>query len=140
MRYWYDRWSSAVSLTLVAAFSWVAFDSVIVALIVSLAAVAGAVWWSPLRPGRHVDHADAQSEPGVVVYWKPGCWYCAKLKHDLDARTSERVTWVNIWRDRAAAAFVAGLNHGDELTPTVVADGERIDADADAVATRTTAR
>jgi len=56
---------------------------------------------------------------GVLVYWRPGCPYCAMLRLGL---RSARVpaTWVNIWEDRAAAARVRAVTGGDETVPTVV--------------------
>ena len=40
---------------------------------------------------------------GALVYWRPGCPYCAMLRLGLrGARVP--ATWVNIWEDRAAAA------------------------------------
>jgi mycoredoxin len=55
---------------------------------------------------------------GVLVYWRPGCPYCAMLRLGL---RSARVpaTWVNIWEDRAAAARVRAITGGDETVPTV---------------------
>jgi mycoredoxin len=54
----------------------------------------------------------------VLVYWRPGCPYCAMLRLGL---RSARVpaTWVNIWEDRAAAARVRAITGGDETVPTV---------------------
>jgi glutaredoxin len=56
---------------------------------------------------------------GVLVYWRPGCPYCAMLRLGL---RSARVPaeWVNIWEDRAAAARVRAITGGDETVPTVV--------------------
>lgn len=104
------------------------FDAPRSGIIVGLC-LAAAAWWSPLRPGRHVDQVDAARRNGVVVYWKPGCLYCTKLHRALPRATREQVTWVNIWRDEDAAEFVMDLNHGDELTPTVIAAGRRVEPD-----------
>lgn len=99
-------------------------------VIVLLVCASGAVWWSPLRRGRHVSHEVATTRGAVVIYWKPGCTVCARLKWDLSDTACDAATWVNIWRDDAAAAFVTDSNDGDELTPTVLIDGVRVDADA----------
>jgi len=55
----------------------------------------------------------------VLVYWRPGCPYCAMLRLGL---RSARVpaTWVNIWEDRVAAARVRAITGGDETVPSVV--------------------
>lgn len=42
-----------------------------------------------------------------------------------------KVTWVNIWQDADAAAFVASHRDGNETVPTAVTgSGELLDADA----------
>lgn len=65
----------------------------------------------------------AHDEPGFVVYWRPGCGFCARLfrtmgRHDLDPVVR------NIWEDADARGW---LNEaiGSETVPTVVV-GERI--------------
>ncbi|MFP5371631.1 MAG: glutaredoxin domain-containing protein [Actinomycetes bacterium] len=60
----------------------------------------------------------------LVVYWRPGCPYCARLRTRLAlGRVPYRA--VNIHEDPDAAALVRAHNGGDELVPTVVLDGER---------------
>lgn len=64
-----------------------------------------------------------EPERGVVIYWRPGCQYCMRLKATLgDLR--DQALWVNIWQDDDAAAFVRSVNDGNETVPTVVIDGE----------------
>lgn len=61
---------------------------------------------------RHDDH------PGVVVYWRSGCWLCAALRRQLrrvGLVTEER----DIWADPDAAAFVRRHARGNETVPTV---------------------
>ncbi|MFE4513669.1 glutaredoxin domain-containing protein [Kitasatospora sp. NPDC056783] len=57
-----------------------------------------------------------------VVYWRPGCKYCLRLRLRL-GRTARQLHWVDIWRDPEAAAVVRAANDGDETVPTVVIDG-----------------
>ncbi|MDT6985427.1 glutaredoxin domain-containing protein [Streptomyces lusitanus] len=58
-----------------------------------------------------------------VVYWRPGCRYCRRLRFTL-GRDARRAHWVDIWRDPAAAAAVRAVADGNETVPTVVlADG-----------------
>ena len=76
------------------------------------------------------DHAEAtkllsQPVPGagpVVVYHRPGCTFCARLKLVLTGVRS-RAIWVDIWDDPEAAAFVRSVNEGNETVPTVIMDG-----------------
>ncbi|MEV0177548.1 glutaredoxin domain-containing protein [Streptomyces sp. NPDC050803] len=59
---------------------------------------------------------------GVVVYWRPGCPYCMKLR--LGLRFSRlRYTEVNIWQDPEAAAYVRSVADGNETVPTVTVAG-----------------
>jgi glutaredoxin-like protein len=86
------------------------------------------VWWlSPWQGGRSARHEEVLGRPAeeraVVIYWRPGCVFCARLRGRL-GRTGRRATWVNIWQDEAAAAYVRSVNDGDETVPTVVIDGE----------------
>lgn len=85
------------------------------------------VWWmAPWRGGRTTTHQEVLAIPEdqrpVVIYWRPGCGYCQRLKFALGDAGS-RATWVNIWQDEAAAAFVRSLNDGNETVPTVVIHG-----------------
>ncbi|MFD5336830.1 glutaredoxin domain-containing protein [Streptomyces hawaiiensis] len=57
-----------------------------------------------------------------VVYWRPGCTYCLRLRIRL-GRDARRLHWVDIWRDPAGAAAVRAANQGDETVPTVVVAG-----------------
>jgi len=64
--------------------------------------------------------AAAKAVPApVVVYWRPGCPYCARLRWGLRRRRVES-TWINVWNDPSASAFVRSLNAGNETVPTVV--------------------
>ncbi|MFD7393039.1 glutaredoxin domain-containing protein [Streptomyces sp. NPDC059852] len=64
--------------------------------------------------------SDADGRP--VVYWRPGCVYCLRLRLRLGLRAG-RAHWVDIWRDPAGAAEVRAANGGDETVPTVVVAG-----------------
>ncbi len=53
-----------------------------------LAIGLGSSWWiSPWQGGRTVRHRDVQamsrSDRDVVIYWRPGCRFCARLKSSL---------------------------------------------------------
>ncbi|MEU1271825.1 glutaredoxin domain-containing protein [Streptomyces sp. NPDC005799] len=57
-----------------------------------------------------------------VVYWRPGCAYCLRLRMRL-GRRARRAHWVDIWRDPEGAAAVRAVNDGNETVPTVVVAG-----------------
>ncbi|MFJ9711789.1 glutaredoxin domain-containing protein [Streptomyces sp. NPDC101234] len=81
---------------------------------------------SPLIFPRSVGALEAQHRSTVdgrpVVFWRPGCTYCLRLRIRL-GRDARRLHWVNIWRDPAGAATVREANSGNETVPTVVVDG-----------------
>ncbi|NIY70079.1 glutaredoxin domain-containing protein [Streptomyces malaysiensis] len=65
------------------------------------------------------DHADRD---GVVVYWRPMCPFCIRLRLRLRF-TRLRYTEVNIWRDPEAAELVRLIADGNETVPTVTVAG-----------------
>ncbi len=78
-----------------------------------LAARTSTGHWQALQ--RHVRHST------VVVYWRPGCVYCLRLRLALRrARVTGTVDWVDIWDDPEGAAYVRDLNDGSETVPTVI--------------------
>jgi len=64
------------------------------------------------------------AEDRLVVYWRPGCPCCARLRTRLKLGRVP-YTAVNIHEDPDAAALVRAHNGGDELVPTVRLDGDR---------------
>ncbi len=64
-------------------------------------------------------------DPGgqLVVYWRPGCWFCTRLLRALD-RSGVRFELRDIWQDDEARMFVREHNGGDETVPTVALGGE----------------
>jgi mycoredoxin len=81
---------------------------------------------SPVAFPRSVTAAEAGRRSAVdgrpVVYWRPGCAYCLRLRARLGWR-ARRAYWVNIWQDPAGAAAVREVNGGNETVPTVVVGG-----------------
>ncbi|MFC0007227.1 glutaredoxin domain-containing protein [Micromonospora siamensis] len=85
-----------------------------------------AVLLSPLPFPR--SSGDAAAEDGAddgrpVVYWRPGCPYCLRLRARL-GRDARLLSWVNIWSDPAGAAVVRAAAGGNETVPTVVVRGQ----------------
>ncbi|MEU3457776.1 glutaredoxin domain-containing protein [Micromonospora sp. NPDC006766] len=98
-----------------------------VAVVEFLIFMALAVLVSPLVFPRSLTAAQAQERSArdgrPIVYWRPGCPYCLRLRRRLGGRAGQ-VHWVNIWRDPAGAAAVRAVTGGDETVPTVVARGD----------------
>ncbi|MFD5337731.1 glutaredoxin domain-containing protein [Streptomyces hawaiiensis] len=82
---------------------------------------------SPLIFPRSIGALEAQRRSAVdgrpVVFWRPGCKYCMRLRIRL-GRSARQVHWVDIWRDPAGAAAVRAANDGNETVPTVIVAGQ----------------
>ncbi|TWD80133.1 glutaredoxin [Kribbella amoyensis] len=94
--------------------------SPVVAVVEGLLFLGLAILLSPLGFPRS---GSAREAGGVVVYWRPGCPYCLRLRLAL-LGVAERASWVNIWRDPEAAAAVRAVADGNETVPTVVIAGD----------------
>ncbi|MFE8938150.1 glutaredoxin domain-containing protein [Streptomyces sp. NPDC007872] len=81
---------------------------------------------SPLVFPRSIGAEEARRRSALdgrpVVFWRPGCKYCLRLRARL-GRDAHRLHWVDIWRDPAGAATVRAVNDGDETVPTVFVAG-----------------
>ncbi|MFD8076738.1 glutaredoxin domain-containing protein [Streptomyces sp. NPDC059718] len=81
---------------------------------------------SPLVFPRGIGALEAQRRSAVdgrpVVFWRPGCKYCLRLRVRL-GRGARHLHWVDIWRDPAGAAAVRAANDGNETVPTVLVAG-----------------
>ncbi|MEV6343958.1 glutaredoxin domain-containing protein [Actinoplanes sp. NPDC051851] len=77
---------------------------------------------SPLLFPRHERAAAAVADGRPVVYWRPGCPFCVRLRARLGPDAA-RLHWVDIWQDPEGAATVRSITGGDETVPTVVLAG-----------------
>ncbi|MFF8521813.1 glutaredoxin domain-containing protein [Streptomyces werraensis] len=116
--------------------SLLADGNTVAAAAVLLAFVAFATVNSPLVFPAHLGAKEARRRSAAdgrpVIYWRPGCHYCRRLRFRL-GRDARRAHWVDIWRDPAAAAAVRAVADGNETVPTVVLpDGRaRVNPDAE---------
>jgi mycoredoxin len=60
----------------------------------------------------------SSGQPVVHFFWRPGCPFCAVLRHRLE-RLGITVNPINIWEDADAASFVRSVAGGNETVPTV---------------------
>ncbi|MFJ4095139.1 glutaredoxin domain-containing protein [Kitasatospora sp. NPDC089913] len=102
-------------------------------VLVAFLALAGVN--SPLIFPASVGAEEAQRRSAAdgrpVIYWRPGCKYCIRLRVRL-GRSARRLHWVNIWSDPAGAAAARAANDGNETVPTVVVAGRpRTNPDAE---------
>jgi mycoredoxin len=120
------RWFNAIVLVAVAGMMLVVYGNrgQWVQAVVAAAILLAAAWFgSPVFGGRQQPWSTLRQrqkdEPGVVIFWRPGCVYCMRMMASL-GRARGKAQWVNIWRDAEAAAFVREHNGGDETVPTVI--------------------
>jgi glutaredoxin len=82
-----------------------------------------AVLVSPRAFPRSVTDAEARARSAqdgrAIVYWRPGCPFCMRLRASLGRRAG-RLHWVDIWADPAGAASVRAVADGNETVPTVI--------------------
>jgi glutaredoxin len=72
----------------------------------------------PRSPGDAAGQARAAERGVPLIYWRPGCIFCIRLRFALGP-AGRRAVWVNIRRDPAATARVRSANDGNETVPTV---------------------
>jgi mycoredoxin len=105
-----------------------ATGSTVVGIVELVLFAAVALSFSPLVFPRSLTDAEARARSAEtgrpIVYWRPGCQFCLRLRLRLGRRASTAY-WVNIWADPAAAATVRSIADGNETVPTVVAGGEQ---------------
>jgi len=96
-----------------------------VALFLFFAIIAAIV--SPSAFPKSVTDAEARARSAQdghpIVYWRPGCPFCMRLRASL-GRRANRLHWVDIWADPAGAASVRAVAYGNETVPTVISGGE----------------
>lgn len=88
-------------------------------MVIAVLFLALAFAYSPLIYPRHTPAAVAQASGRPVVYWRPGCPFCLRLRLRLIGR-ARHASWVNIWKDPDGAAAVRAIADGNETVPTVV--------------------
>ena len=90
-----------------------------------LVALVVLVTLTPLAFPRSPSDEEARADGRPIIYWRPGCSFCLRLRLALGP-LGRRAVWVNIRRDADAAARVRSVNGGNETVPTVfVDDGHR---------------
>lgn len=100
-----------------------AFGNAFAALVLFFVFAVVAVLQSPRAFPRSVTDAEARALGRPIVYWRPGCPFCLRLRATL-GRDARHLTWVDIWSDPDAAGSVRAVADGNETVPTVVVGGE----------------
>lgn len=117
-RWWLSGWVAAVAvLPLLLSFPPATSDLVVAALLLVAAWVLSPRFFPPSP--MDVDARRLAQETGApLVYWRPGCSYCLRLRMAL-GRAGTRAVWVDVTRDPAASDRVRAANRGNETVPTV---------------------
>lgn len=87
-----------------------------------MTATAGSTGSTGGAEGGSGDGGGGGVDEGVVMYWRPGCVFCMKLRLSL-LSTKLAYRKRNIWQDKDAAAFVRSVADGNETVPTVTVAG-----------------
>ena len=93
---------------------------------VALAALFMGYWTSPVRGGQHVPFGLAMSrraDDHAIILWAPGDPLSARLQTAIRGERPD-VTWVNVYQDADADAFV--LAHGGHAALPLVLIGDEI--------------
>ena len=117
-RWWLSGWVAAVAVVPLLLTARPSTSDLVVSALLLLAAWVLSPRFFPTSPSDR-DARRLARETGVpVVYWRPGCSWCLRLRIAL-GRTGNRAVWVDVTRDTAASARVRAANSGDETVPTV---------------------
>lgn len=111
------------ALAAVAGFALVNFGNIASSLVIMvLVVVFVLVLTTPvLYPRSLSDDASrvlATEKSVPLIYWRPGCIFCLRLRVALLLR-GKKAVWTNIRADAGAAARVRSVNDGNETVPTV---------------------
>lgn len=119
------RWAPSLLVAVAAVAIFAAGPTDTLAVVVLVVLLGFALALSPLIFPRSTTDAAAQRLAGThtLVYWRPGCSYCMRLRMALGPR-AKRAVWIDVSRDPAASARVKAANDGDETVPTVFVQGE----------------
>nr|WP_296777484.1 glutaredoxin domain-containing protein [Rhodococcus sp. (in: high G+C Gram-positive bacteria)] len=72
----------------------------------------------PRSAGDSAARARSAASGLPLIYWRPGCIFCFRLRLFMLLR-GRRAVWMNIHTDDAASARVRSVNDGNETVPTV---------------------
>ena len=121
------QWVGA-AVAAVAGFALVNYGNIASSIVVMvLAVVFLVVLMTPVLYPRSLPDDASQvlaAEKSVpLVYWRPGCIFCLRLRVALLLR-GKKAVWTSIAGDPAAAARVRSVNDGNETVPTVFVGSE----------------
>jgi glutaredoxin len=117
-RWWLSGWVAAVAVLPLLLNAPPSTSDLVVSALLLVAAWVLSPRFFPASPTDRDARRLAQATGAPVVYWRPGCSYCLRLRMAL-GRAGNRAVWVDVTRDPAASTRVRAANGGDETVPTV---------------------
>ena len=121
-RWWLPGWVAAVAVLLPVLTAPPSVSDLAVSAAMLVAAWVLSPRFFPASPGDHEARRLAGETGAPVIYWRPGCTYCLRLRLAL-GRLGSRAVWVDVSSDPAASARVRAASGGNETVPTVFVDG-----------------
>ncbi|MBY4109636.1 hypothetical protein HQO82_06385 [Rhodococcus fascians] len=117
-RQWVIAAVAAVAGFALVNFGNVASSIVIMVLVVVFLLVLTTPVLYPRSASDDASRVAAAEKSVPLIYWRPGCIFCLRLRVALLLR-GKKAVWTNIRADAAAAARVRSVNDGNETVPTV---------------------
>lgn len=117
-RWWLTWWVGAVAVVSLLTGGRPPASSMAVAAAMFVAAWVLSPRFFPSSPGDDEAQRRAAGTGIPVVYWRPGCSYCIRMRIAL-GRAGSRAIWVDVSQDPEASARVRAAGAGDETVPTV---------------------
>lgn len=117
-RQWVIAAVAAVAGFALVNFGNVASSIVIMVLVVVFLLVLTTPVLYPRSASDDASRVAATEKSVPLIYWRPGCIFCLRLRVALLLR-GKKAVWTNIRADAAAAARVRSVNDGNETVPTV---------------------
>ncbi len=116
------RWLPATAVALAAAVFLEPGAGDVVSVMMGTILLVAAIGLSPLLFPRSLDDTAARAEASArgvpLIYWRPGCTYCFRMRVAL-GWTGRKAVWVDVSRDDRASARVREANDGNQTVPTV---------------------
>ncbi|AMY21797.1 glutaredoxin domain-containing protein [Rhodococcoides fascians] len=117
-RQWVIAAVAAVAGFALVNFGNIASSMVIMVLVVVFLLVLTTPVLYPRSASDDASRVFATEKSVPLIYWRPGCIFCLRLRVALLLR-GKKAVWTNIRADAAAAARVRSVNDGNETVPTV---------------------
>jgi mycoredoxin len=118
-RWWLSWWVAVVAVISLLTGGRPPASSVALSVAMLVAAWVLSPRFFPSSPGDAEAQRRSSSTGAPIVYWRPGCSYCLRMRIAL-GRVGSRAIWVDVSEDPDASARVRAATGGNETVPTVL--------------------